>query len=193
MRAGERERGGTRGRERRRLARWWRCSPALIALSITLPLTLSQTGCGIYSFTGASIPDHVETVAIPLAEDRSLGGVPNMDQALTDLLIERFVQQTRLVLEPDENAADALLVATIERYQNEPTAVTDDELAALNRVTISVRVTYLDQVEDDERLARSFSANGTYDATNIGQEDVVVLEALEEIADDIFTAATSDW
>lgn len=168
---------------------WRRNLLAFSALSVLVP----SAGCGIYSFTGASIPDHVETVAIPLAEDRSLGGVPNMDQALTDLLIERFVQQTRLVLEPDENAADALLVAAIERYQNEPTAVTDDELAALNRVTITVRVSYLDQVEDDERLARSFSANGTYDATDIGREDEVVREVLEEIADDIFTAATSDW
>ena len=32
-------------------------------------LWLGLSGCGIYSFTGASIPDHLGTVAIPLAED----------------------------------------------------------------------------------------------------------------------------
>lgn len=164
----------------------------LVAPLLSLLVSLS-TGCGIYSFTGASIPDHVGTIAIPLVEDRSLGGVSNMDQVLTDLLIERFVRQTRLALEPDENAADALLTVTIERYQNEPTAVTGDEVAALNRVTIAVGVEYLDQVESEERLARSFSDSDVYDATNIGLEEETAARVLERIADDIFTAATSDW
>ena len=156
-------------------------------------LCLPASGCGYYSFTGASIPEHVRTVAIPLVEDRSPGGVPSMDQVLTDLLVERFVRQTRLALEPDENAADALLTATIERYQNQPTAVTGDEVAALNRVTITVRVVYRDQVEDEERLARSFSSYAEYDAANISAEEATATAVLEQIADDIFTAATSDW
>ena len=184
------DRRRTTDRKRRPL-RWAGASSALAPLFTVF--CLLATGCGIYSFTGASIPEHVRTVAIPLAEDRSLGGVPNLDQVLTDLLVERFVRQTRLALEPDENAADALLTATIERYQNEPTAVTGDEVAALNRVTISVRVVYFDQVEDDERLARSFSANENYDATDIGLEEATAARVLERIADDIFTAATSDW
>lgn len=163
-----------------------------VALLSTVFCLLS-TGCGYYSFTGASIPEHVRTVAIPLVEDRSPGGVPNMDQVLTDLLVERFVRQTRLALEPDENAANALLTATIERYQNEPTAVTGDEVAALNRVTIAVRVVYRDQVEDEERLARTFSSYAEYDAANISEEEATATAVLEQIADDIFTAATSDW
>ncbi len=187
------EGGGQRaGRGKRRP----RVGPGFRPVAFCLLLAafcIPASGCGVYSFTGASIPDHVRTVAIPLAEDRSLGGVSNLDQVLTDLLIERFVRQTRLALEPDENAADALLTATIERYQNEPTAVTGDEVAALNRVTISVRVEYLDQVEDEERLARSFSDSENYDATNIALEEDTAARVLENIADDIFTAATSDW
>lgn len=154
---------------------------------------LLASGCGYYSFTGASIPEHLRTVAIPLVEDRSPGGVPNMDQVLTDLLVERFVRQTRLALEPDENAADALLTAVIERYQNEPAAVTGDEVAALNRVTIAVRVVYFDRVEDEERLSRTFTSSAEYAAANISEEEVTVTAILEDLADDIFTAATSDW
>lgn len=165
-------------------------------LSSALPLLLSSAllaGCWLYSFTGASIPEHVRTVAIPLAEDRSIGGVPNMDQVLTDFLIERFVQQTRLALEPDENAADALLDVTIERYQNQPAAVTGDEVASLNRVTIAVRVAYVDQVEEREQLARTFSNYADYDAADIGLEEETAAAVLEQLATDIFTAATSDW
>ncbi len=126
-------------------------------------------------------------------EDRSLGGTPGLDQTLTDLLVERFAQQTRLALEPDENAADAVLTVAIESYRNEPVAVTGDEVAALNRVTISVQVLYVDQVEDDEVLARSFSQSDQYDAADIDRETETAADILRQIADDIFTASTSDW
>ncbi|MEM1041870.1 MAG: LptE family protein [Bacteroidota bacterium] len=154
---------------------------------------LLSSGCWFYSFSGASIPEHLSTVAIPIVEDRSLGGTPGLDQELTDLLIERFARQTRLDLEPDEGAADAVLTAVIESYRNEPVAVTGNEVAALNRVTISVQVVYLDQVEDEEVLARSFSQFEQYPAAEIEREAETVGTILSQIADDIFTAATSDW
>jgi hypothetical protein len=116
-----------------------------------------------------------------------------MDQVLTDFLIERFARQTRLGLEPDENAADAVLVTAIDQYRNEPVAVTGDEVAALNRITITVNVRYLDRVEDEERLARSFTASEQYDATQIELEEETAVAVLRQIADDAFTAATSDW
>lgn len=176
------QRAGRRGNRRR-----WTPAPLLAALCALL------AGCGYYSFTGASIPEHLDTVAVPLVEDQSLGGVPAMDQALTDLLVERFVRQTRLVLEPDEGQADAVLAARIESYRTEPVAVTGDEVAALNRVTIRVAVRYLDRVEDAVRLERTFSGSAEYAAADLELEEAAVAEALREIADDVFTAATSDW
>ncbi|MEM9996263.1 MAG: LPS assembly lipoprotein LptE [Bacteroidota bacterium] len=150
--------------------------------------------CGIYSFSGASIPDYIDTVAIPLAIDESSGGPPTMDQDLTDFLFARFVEQTRLRFLDDENAADAVLLTTIERYSNRPTAVTGNEVAALNSVTISVRAVYTDRVEDVEQLARSFSFDVEYDpAEGLEGETDAALTALEEIAEQIFTAAASDW
>ena len=52
---------------------------------------------------------------------------------------------------------------------------------------------YLDQVEDEERLARSFTASAEYDATQIDLEEGTAVAVLRQIADDVFTAATSDW
>lgn len=149
--------------------------------------------CAYYSFSGAALPEHLATIAIPLAEDRSVGGVPALDQVLTDLLVERFARQTRLALEPDENAADALLTAVIERYQNAPVAVTGAEVAALNRVSLTVAVRFFDRAEERERLVRTFTASAEYDAALIDQEEVAAAAALEQVADDAFTAATSEW
>ena len=145
--------------------------------------------CGVYSFTGATIPEHLRTVAVPLAEVEARGVVPGLDQAVTDALVERFADQTRLTLEPDEEAADAVVRATIERYVVTPVAATSDELASLNRVTVALGVVYRDRVEDRERLARTFSASADYDPA----EAEAVAALVVQLADEAFTAATSDW
>ncbi len=154
---------------------------------------LSSTGCGFYSFTGASIPEHLGTVAIPLVEDNTIATVVSMDNQLTTLLIDRFVRQTRLSLETTESEADALLTVTISRYDNMPTSVSGNEQATRNRVSITVSVKYQDQVQNKELLNRTFSASEEYDPFNPSQEETAAFAALEKIAEDIFTAATSNW
>jgi hypothetical protein len=152
--------------------------------------------CAYYSFTGATIPAHLNTIAIPLVEDNSISTVTSLDEQLTQLLVGRFVNQTRLSLEPSEDAADAVLLVTISRYQNQPTSVTGDERATRNRVTISVTARYMDQVEDREILSSSFSGFDEYDPfgeLGLEGENVAAARALEIIADDIFTRATSNW
>jgi len=156
-------------------------------------LMLSSTGCGFYSFTGASIPEHLGTVAIPLVEDNTIATVVSMDNQLTTLLIDRFVRQTRLSLETTESEADALLTVTISRYDNMPTSVSGNEQATRNRVSITVSVKYQDQVQNKELLNRTFSASEEYDPFNPSQEETAAFAALEKIAEDIFTAATSNW
>ncbi len=178
---------------------------ALLAV-LALGLATAAGGCGFYSFTGATVPQRLDTVAIPLVEDVSQNPFPDLDNEMTQLLQDRFVQQTRLRLETTESEADALLGARIERYENEPTAVSGDERATLNRVTITVRARYVDQTEtaadttgapgSPELLDRtSFSSFAEYDPLQGGTdaEREAAQAALENIADDIFTAATSDW
>ncbi len=152
------------------------------------------SGCAYYSFSGASIPSHLTTIAIPLAEDRSLGPLTVLDEALTEFLIERFVRQTRLSLVENEDEADILLTTQITRYTNVPTSVTGQERAQFNRITLSVSAQYRNQVDDDV-LERTFSSFDDYDPLEGGleAEETAALSALSNIADDLFTAATSNW
>lgn len=150
-------------------------------------------GCAWYSFTGASIPEHLNTVAIPLVEDNTVSTVTGLDDEMTRLLVDRFVRQTRLNLETDEQAADALLRVVINRYTNQPTSVSGQEQATRNRVTLAVQVTYVDQTTGTDLVSRSFSAFEEYDPFDPSQEETAAFAALEKIADDVFTAATSNW
>ena len=160
-----------------------------------LPLALALLGgCGYYSFTGASIPSHLATIAIPLADNTSASPVVGMDDELTRLLQERFVGQTRLSLAPNEDEADVVLETRIQSYTNQPTAVGGNQQAEQNRVTVSVTVRYFDRVEQEEVLARTFTGSAEYLPANGPQgEQDAALAALRFIADDIFTAATSNW
>lgn len=152
------------------------------------------SGCAYYSFTGASIPTHLTTIAIPLAEDNTTSPLTVLDEAFTELLIDRFVRQTRLRLVEDEAEADLLLTVQINRYSNAPTSVTGQERAQFNRVSLSVTARYYNRI-DDEALERTLSSFDDYDpvAGGLEAEETAALNALENIADDLFTAATSNW
>ena len=168
-----------------------------------LSLLVLLTGCGVYSFSGASIPSRLETVAVPLAEVRAAGGPATLDQLLTDALVDRFADRSRLSLEPDEAQADAVVRAVVERYSISPAGVTSDDVAELNRIALSVRVVVEDRVGEaldggaavpGELLARTFTASADFDpATGFAGEADAVAEAVDQIARDAFTAATSDW
>ena len=127
-------------------------------------------------------------------ESRATSGPSDLDQQLGDALVERFADRTRLNLEPDEGSADMVVRATVERYTVTPAAVTGDEVAALNRVTLGVRIVVTDRLEDAELLARTFTATADYaPAEGLAGEADAANRALEQIAQDAFTAATSDW
>ncbi len=162
-----------------------------IAAACTAILLLS--GCAYYSFTGATIPQHIQTVAIPLVDDVTSNPITDLGGLLTQRLVDRFVGQTRLQLASNEAEADALLTSEIRQYTVQPSAVGGQDRATLNRLTVSVTATYVDQAQDDEIFQRSFSSSVEYDPTDLASEEEAVNEILDNIADDIFTAATSTW
>jgi hypothetical protein len=154
---------------------------------------LGWAGCSYYSFTGASIPAHLNTIAIPFVEDNSISTVTGLDEQMTRLLTDRFVGQTRLSLQPDTEAADVVLTVKIDRYANEPTSVSGGERATLNRVTLTVSVVYQDRVHNEEVLRQTFSNFEDYDVVDLSGEASAARNALVKIADDIFNRATSNW
>lgn len=162
-------------------------------IALFLFLGTCTTACGNYSFSGASIPSHLGTIAVPIVQDRSVSRISTLDIQMTDLLINRFVRQTRLSLATRPEDADAMLEVSITRYLNLPTSISGDEQATRNRVTITATARYSDQVQDESLLDRSFSAFEEYDPLDASQEEVAALAVLTKLVDDIFTAATSNW
>ncbi len=163
---------------------------------IALVLALAMTsGCAYYSFTGASIPPRLDTIAIPFTIDETTTPLTGLDDELNEQLIRRFVQQTRLSLETDETDADAILSTRITLYRNDPISVGGQERATLNRISMSVHARYHDNVLDSLLLEQTFIGSEEYDPVRDGRqgEAQAANAALDEIAQDIFNAMTSDW
>lgn len=169
-------------------------SRLIAVVAFLIATTLSS--CSYYSFTGATIPSHLQTISIPLVQDVSTSPLTDLENDLTRLFVDRFVGQTRLSLEQSEAQGDVILEAEIQRYVNEPAAVGGEAQATLNRITIIVLVRYYDRVNDREIFERTFSGTNEYNpqsARGLAGEEDAAAAALENIADDVFTAATSNW
>ena len=89
----------------------------LMLFLLLVTTTLVNFGCGTYSFTGASVPEHMKTIAIPVAEDKSPAAIPGIRELLTDNIIQKFINDNSLQVS-EISKADATLECVI-------TSVTD--------------------------------------------------------------------
>ena len=150
-------------------------------------------GCNYYSFTGASIPPQLETISVQYIENRAPVINPSLSQELTDALKDMFQSRTSLQLINDIGDAD--FEGVITDYRTQPVSVQADEQANLERLTISVRVTYHNTADDDLNFESTFSRHEDYDARR-GLEAVeadLVTKIIDQLTEDIFNRAFVNW
>lgn len=169
---------------------WWK--RGLQALTLALLLGGVLTGCAYYGFSGASVPSHLNTLAIPIATNNTASPIPTLGRDLTNRLTDQFIGRTRYTLNNNETDADAVLTTQIRQYTNRPTGVSGDERASTNSVEIEIQVRYYDQVRDSTMLDQTFTGTGRYDPVS-GRERDAAQTALDNVTEDIFTTATSNW
>ena len=94
--------------------------------------------CGIYSFSGTSIQPDVKTITINYAEYKALKVNPSLSNDLTEALKEKYRKLTKL--EQVDMDGDMELSCEIVGYDVKATAVTANEVAAQNRLTVTVKI-----------------------------------------------------
>lgn len=165
-------------------------SPLWILLS-----GLLLSGCLNYGFSGASIPEGVESIFIPFFANQSSAGVPDLSGQLNEVLINRFINRSRLQLANNRGNGDAVLEGTIASYTNQPFSVTGDDQADQNEVTIVVSGRYQYTGAEEPEWDKRFTGAATYDPNvdPIEGENDAAQEALEQIANNMFNDAVSGW
>lgn len=161
---------------------------------IVLLALFTTAGCSVnYSFTGADIPAEAQNFSVkpfnvvaPLAD-------PTYGLTITESLKELILNQSRLDLTTGEG--DLQFEGTVTGYNVAPAAISSDEFAEINRLTITIKVSYVNSFEEEKSFERSFSRFAdfptTQELTNV--EQTLIEEINNQLTQDIFDASLGSW
>lgn len=156
-------------------------------------LAFALTSCGIYSFSGTSIQPDVKTVTINYFDYKALRMNPTLSNDITEALRTEFRKMTRL--EQVDMDGDIEITGEVTGYDVSAAAVTADEVAAKNRLTVSVKITFTNRLYPEEDFDKSFSQYEEYDSTNSldAVESSLCADIIKKLVDDIFNASVANW
>ena len=166
-----------------------------IAISALIAVSFLLGGCSIvkYSFSGTSIQPDVKTVTINYFEYKALKVNPTLSNDLTEAMKEKFRKLTKL--EQVDMDGDLELSGTVTGYEVRAAAVTANEVAAMNRLTVNVSLKFTNRKYPEEDFEKSFSAYSDYDSTNSldAVEASLCEEIVEKLTEDMFNASVAQW
>ena len=150
-------------------------------------------GCGVYSFTGASIDPSVKSFTVHNIVNQAPIIVPSLSPSLTQALRDRFITSTNLTLL--EAGGDLEFSGTITNYQVSPVAAQANEVAALNRLTITVNIEFVNHQNDKQSWTSSFTRYSDYDSNKdlATVQDQLIKDINNQLIDDIFNKAVVNW
>lgn len=165
----------------------------LVRTIVMAALVTMLSGCGIYSFTGTSIQNDVNSITINYFEYKAQKVNPSLSNDLSEALRNQFRKMTRL--EQVEMDGDLEIEGQITGYDIQATAVTANEVAAQNRLTVTVKITFTNRKHPEDDLEQNFSAYSDYDSTQSldAVESSLCAEIIEQLVDNIFNATVAQW
>lgn len=146
-----------------------------------------------YSFTGANLSPLVKTYTVYYFPNRARLISPTLSQVFTEELREKLQRQTSLN-EMTENG-DIQFEGQITGYEVRPMSIQKEDLAAQNRLTITVKLKYTNTKVPSESFERNFTAFEDFDSNMslADVEDELNLEIVKKLTEDIFNATIANW
>ncbi|RLD20505.1 MAG: hypothetical protein DRI71_10295 [Bacteroidetes bacterium] len=170
----------------------------MIRSIILLPLLLMITqACGVYSFTGTTIT--AESITISTFFNDTSQSPANLGVTFTDELRDYFQQNTSLA--QVDNGGELQMEGSISGYRISPVAPSaaqsdqSRDVANLTRLTITIKVDYVNLENEDFSFSKNFSQFADFNA-DLGLaavEDALISEIFELIILDIFNASVANW
>lgn len=160
---------------------------------VVLIIGVSLSACKIYSFSGASISPDTKTVNVGYIENNAALVNPTLSQALTESLKDRIVTQTGLSLV--RTTADIEFEGNIVDYSVKPIAIQGNEYASQNRLTITVKIRFVNNKDESKNFEQSFSRYSDFPGTsNLANVEAELIKTINtQLIDDIFNKAFVNW
>ncbi|HUH72842.1 MAG TPA: LPS assembly lipoprotein LptE [Chitinophagales bacterium] len=151
------------------------------------------TSCKIYKFTDASVNPNIKSVTINTIPNMSAIQVPSISPLLVEKLQDKFLKETNLRLLQDNG--DIEINGVIVDYYIDPVAITNTETVAQNRLTISIKIDFTNNIEPDKNFSTTFRELEVYEAnlSSIEVDNQIAPLILDKLVQTIFNKAFVNW
>jgi hypothetical protein len=157
-----------------------------------VPLLCLFCMCGIYTFSGSTLPSHLKTVDIPLFGNSSLQA--NVAEEITDSLSKRVLSTNLLRIVSTKG--DATIKGTVNQYTNTPRSYDKAGVRSVNiseyEVSIVVDVEFADNKKNSQLFKGSVTGKGVYDFQK-EKEETGRRKAEQDIVDQILQNSLQSW
>lgn len=172
-------------------------SPAAFGLvGILFFACLSFSACKFtVNFTGGNVDASLKTIFIDQVGNTASLVVPFVSQDMTTALQDIFLSRSRLSLATDN--ADVILSGNVTQYSISPTAISGGEVAAQNRLSITVSMMYENTLNPNDSWPSPKSFTGftdfSADIDFSSREQEFAAEAIEQVVQKIFNESLGKW
>ena len=165
-----------------------------LLIAIALP-PLLQACLPRYTLNGASIDYNTyRTISFGEFPIRAALVYPPLQQLFENRMIDMIEQQTRLRV-IDNAASDLRMEGEITGYSLSPQAVGEDAYASQTRLTITVRIKYIDNRKPELSTDQTFSAYRDFSSSEMltDVQDELCNQITKDLSDLIFNATLGNW
>jgi len=151
------------------------------------------TACsGGYSFTGGDVGE-AKTISIQRFDNVAPLVNPKLSQQFTETLQQVMVRQTPLSLVRADGDLD--FSGAITGYEVRSEAPGANDQVAQSRLTVTVRVEYVNPLDDQKNFEQTFSIYRNFPASSdlSSVEDALVDEIVQELCEKIFNRSLVNW
>ena len=145
-----------------------------------------------YSFSGGDVGD-AQTVTVEQFDGRAPLATANSVQIFSENLRTLLLAQTPLKLKKAEG--DVQYSGSIVGFDVQPVSIQANETAALNRLTMTVAVTYINTLEPKLNTEFNVTRFADFDSSQdlVSVEQQLVGEISKQLAQDIFERTLGNW
>jgi hypothetical protein len=159
---------------------------------ILLNLIVFLFNCGVYTFSGSTLPSHIKTVDIPLFANQSL--MPNIAEELTQELTKQVISMN--LLSVASSKGDATIKGKVLNYSNEPRTFQTSSARQINVseyvVKITVDVEFIDNKKGSAIYKGKITGEGVYDFKS-QTEEIGKKSAEKDVVQQILQNSLQSW
>jgi len=161
-----------------------------LVVALLVPILHS---CGVYSFTGASVPAEAKTISVLYFPNKATMVQPMLSKSITEALQDKFRSESSLSI--TQRNGDLAVEGEITGYDTQPIAIQGNQTAALNRLTITVNVRFRNRFDEKANFESSFSRYRDYSSSkSLSSAEQELLPAMiEELIQDIYNKCVVNW